>query len=515
MMKSYKGFLIFLVILFAIMVWTNGDYGITWDEPLYYQAGDAYFSWVKSSIASICAFDFITPLKNISSYWVANAQHPPLVKLITGITHEFTGSYRLAGNFFYIFLVLSVFYIAKKEIDDVCGWMAALGIAFLPRLFADGHLVELDLPLALFWLLTVYSFYQGISSKSWSLLTGLFFGLALATKVTAIFLLIPLILWGQFYYPDKQTRNLFWMFILGFPIFIISWPWLWSNTFAKLIEFYQVFFTFESPLRTCYFGYAYQHTPWHYPLVMVLLTLPIPMFIYLILGVYSGIKNKELNRWIVLSFLNCLLLIGIFSRPGALVIDGVRYFLPVFPFLCIMAAYGGREIIRSLQIKYKEYSKVITALVIAILVIPGIFAIVQLHPAQLSYYNGLIGGLRGAEKAGMEVSYWGEVITPEICRWMNTNFPPGARVKILPVYPAEGFPLAMLSFYPDTVIYSQKKGFLRKDIDFFSPPPYDYFVLVTRQGLFTEREWDFYLNTKPVYALKRNGVQLAGIYRLQ
>lgn len=513
-MKSYRGFLILLSILFILMIITNEDYGITWDEPLYYQAGDSYFSWVKSSLHSVSSFDFSTPLKTLSSSWQPNAQHPPLMKLMSGLTYYLAGSYRLAGNIIFILLVLSVFYIVKTEFDTRSGWLAALGISFLPRIFAHGHLVELDLPLALFWLLTTYSFYRGITSKQWSILTGVFWGLLLATKVTAVFIIVPLILWGQCYHSSKQTRNLIWMLILGCPLYLFLWPWLWTDTFKRIIDFYQIFFSFDSPLRTFYMGNSYQHTPWHYPTLMVLLTLPLPFIVYLFLGIYKGMKKNPSRDWISLCLLNIVVLIGIFSRPGGLVIDGIRYFMPVFPFIMIIAAYGFKCLMDDFPYKSLGLPKAIPILVLIVSIMPGLLSIIQLHPAEVSYYNGLIGGLSGAEKAGMEITYWGEVITPEMYTWLNENVPINGRVKILPVYPAENVPISALSFYPDTIIYCQGKGLFRKDINFFSPPPYDYLVLVSRQGLFTELEWSLYKNIKPVYSLKRNGVQLAGIYRL-
>ena len=35
---------------------------------------------------------------------------------------------------------------------------------------------------------------------------------------------------------------------------------------------------------------------------------------------------------------------------------------------------------------------------------------VALHPFGLSYYNGLVGGLPGAERLGLELTYWNDPV---------------------------------------------------------------------------------------------------------
>lgn len=143
-----------------------------------------------------------------------------------------------------------------------------------------------------------------------------------------------------------------------------------------------------------------------------------------------------------------------------------------------------------------------------------LFNIAYYHPYQLSYYNELAGGISGATKLGMETTYWGEVIGRKELDWINRNFPPNATAKVLPVYPAQNAPVEAVSFYPDVIVYYQNRGLLRHDINFFASPPYDYLLLVTRQGLFIPNEWYLYKSHQPVYQNKISGVQLFGIYKL-
>ncbi|MBX6316224.1 MAG: 4-amino-4-deoxy-L-arabinose transferase, partial [Isosphaeraceae bacterium] len=55
----------------------------------------------------------------------------------------------------------------------------------------------------------------------------------------------------------------------------------------------------------------------------------------------------------------------------------------------------------------------------------------RIHPFELSYYNELIGGPRGAWKAGFELSYWYDAFDQETLTEINRRLPSGATVDFL------------------------------------------------------------------------------------
>jgi 4-amino-4-deoxy-L-arabinose transferase-like glycosyltransferase len=570
-----------LLILLFLAVWlfftaiTIPNYGITWDEPLYFRAAKSYADWfgLISSGNWNSAFD----AKTIDTYWQYNAQHPPLTKLIAGITYTIshkwadqTTAFRLAGLFWYATLLFLVYYISRKIYNRNIAWVAMISTALIPRLFADAHLLELDLPLAVVWLFTTYAFYRGLDDKyqvpsikdykkhfgfrisdfgfsreaGWSIICGISFGLAMLTKVMAIFILIPLFLWAQIFYRNKYSNNLFCMFTIGPIIFVLFWPWLWHNTFTRILDYFAFFFLMESPLKTFYFGQAYSSTPWHYPLVMTLVTVPIGILLLALFGIWKSIRGKreegrgkqniltseailpakrssifhQSDTFGSLLLFNILFFLGFFALPGTLVIDGVRYFLPIFPMLAIFAGLGFYHFrLRISDCRFKtanRKSQILNGIVLIIVFLLPLIAIGTYHPYQLSYYNELVGGIRGATRLGFETTYWGEVIRQNELDWMNKNIPYDAKVKIIPVYPAKNAPIAALSYYPDVILYYQNHGTLRPDINFFASPPYDYLGLVSRQGLFTSSDWYLYQHGNPVYQTSLSGIQLFAIYKL-
>ena len=60
---------------------------------------------------------------------------------------------------------------------------------------------------------------------------------------------------------------------------------------------------------------------------------------------------------------------------------------------------------------------------------PAAFALISVHPFELSYYNKLIGGPRGAWNAGFELSYWYDAFTPEAIADIQAKLPEGAWIS--------------------------------------------------------------------------------------
>jgi len=501
LIQNHKNLVLPITFLVFILswIWSASDYGLTWDEPLYYSAADSYLNWFNLILHSP-----IKGLESIDFYWCNNAQHPPLAKIVAGIFGSF-GTYRLSGLFWIILLGIQVYRIvwdySKSYLAAIVGALVTMSS---PRVFSQSHFVELDLPLSVLWLATVFSFTKSIDSIKWQILTGVFLGLALLTKITAIFIWIPLVIYGVIYYRRAFLRPLIIVLTIGVIIFFVGWPWLWNSPIDRTFNYIRLFLTFKSPLKVMYLGTAYYSTPWHYPLFMLFVTIPLVVLILSFYGFFTGLRNKE--PLCIISLINIMFVLALFSRPGTLVIDGIRYFLPVIGFVGIMAGIGISHLFQKLR-----YSTIWNIGICIILVMSLVISYMSVHPFGTSYYNSLIGGLKGARFFGMETTYWGEVMNKEVINYINKNYPENAKLKILPFYPANA-PIEALSFFPDVIVYYQKKNILRKDLQFFSSPPYDGIVLISREGLYDSN--CYYLRNKTIPKMKivRDEVQLLGIY---
>jgi hypothetical protein len=134
--------------------------------------------------------------------------------------------------------------------------------------------------------------------------------------------------------------------------------------------------------------------------------------------------------------------------------DGVRLFLPTFFFLSSFAGWGTVSLSHAFAGRLRQpFAVVLPILTIAVLAPPAL-SLWRIHPFELSYYNELIGGPRGAWHRGFELTYWFDSFNNQTLRELNERLPQGAEVD---------FPNALTN--PMTFQELQTMGKLRGDID--------------------------------------------------
>ncbi len=67
------------------------------------------------------------------------------------------------------------------------------------------------------------------------------------------------------------------------------------------------------------------------------------------------------------------------------------------------------------------------------------YGTVLLHPFGLSFYNGLAGGLAGAERLGLELTYWNDAVDQVLLDRLAREGQPGDTAALVPtLYPQQG-----------------------------------------------------------------------------
>ncbi|MFH1613159.1 MAG: glycosyltransferase family 39 protein [bacterium] len=498
---------------------TVDNFGITFDEPCYFKATYLHTKWIDCLKNSFLHHNYFHPFSSsvISTYWEPFHNHPSFTFFISNFFWNFyhnslgdIKSYRLSGAFFFALLISSVFMFASKIYGIKSGIISSLSLLLLPRVFGDSYLLALDIPITCMWFLTIYAFYKSFNFLLWKIIAGILFGFALATKINAFLIPIPLFIWTLIYYRKRKylVNNFLWFGIIGFIVFIISWPWLWHQTFFRLTE-YLLFHKSHFYVSTYYFGKAYTVPPWHYPFVMTLITIPISILLFILIGLFQ--KNKSTSQIKNLFILNFLIPFLISAYPKIPKYDGVRLFMSVFPFMTIFAGIGFNFFIEKLELFFKFINKtklwVISTIVFLII---NIFFLMQIHPYERSYYNFLIGGTKGAYKKGMEITYWNEPLTSKpMIEFINSL--KGNQINIL-VHGGSPYPLILL----------QHANLLKKNIKFISnssnesflneKKEWDYFLLNCRFGFFNDNDWQIFKKKKPIFSVKCQKVPLALLY---
>lgn len=379
-----------------------------------------------------------------------NPDHPPLGRLWIGVCHNSTRALfppqlqqspfatvcaRTAPAIVFAVLVFLVGLIATRWYGSLGGFVAALSLVLMPRLFGHAHLAALETFINLAYcaaVLSVAHLWTGDSPPNWktACLTGGLFGLALLTKIQAILLPIPITLWAVFHWRQRAVWPLAVWSLTGFVVFFVGWPWLWLDPVEHLLE-YLGRTTERDSLYVYYLGErpADIDVPWHYSAVMFLVTVPVGLHLLGFLGLFTGERRAwkaPRERLLLACFIFPLI---VFAIPGIAVYDGARLFLVVFPLWAVLIGRGvaGAWVLIGRRLSARPA----TALLVGLLVLQG-FGLWSVRPCWLSYYNLLVGGLLGAEQLGLEMNYWGDGLTRELLQKTARSVPAGATIGFFP-----------------------------------------------------------------------------------
>jgi len=341
-------------------------------------------------------------------------------------------------------LGFAVYLWANKLYGKKVGIFAAFLILLMPNILAHGTLINTDLGLALFMFIAVYFWGEYLKKPSWRglILTGIFCGLAFASKYTSVLLLPILIILGVIkIFIDKNSK--YWIkYLLGFfgigiITFIIVWfsygfsiatppqpigtlsenikmwanwdiPTLFDGVFAKIrpvlfpADYYKGLILVTRHALGGHGSFLLGKTSntgwWYYFPVAIFVKTPIPFFIFLALaiGIFGKIKAKLLFDELLLIIAPITFLVfSMYSKADL----GVRHILPIFPFLAVYAAKS-IKLVKFSEIKIVNYDlkKLMSALVFLLLILWYLLSSVLSYPNYLAYFNEAAGGAKGGYK---------------------------------------------------------------------------------------------------------------------
>jgi len=214
---------------------------------------------------------------------------------------------------------------------------------------------------------------------------------------------------------------------------------------------------------------------------------------------------------LALVLLNVALVLGAFSTPWLPCYDGVRLLLPAFPFLAILAGVGAQVGWEWAARRWRRRRRVPRVLA-GLLILGHLGSVALIHPYELSYYNGLVGGLWGAEKLGLETTYWHDVVDGKVMAWLNRHCPVGSRIAF---YPVGEFVVNSAPGQPDMyeVFYLSRQKSLQA-VRLEPGTRYDYVVLNARTAFLDNHEEAkrIWTSSKPLFEIKRLGTRLAAVF---
>ena len=415
--------LILLTVNLIVGLFTFQDYGLSLDEPLFYNYADSI--GYAYSPAEWFSGDFVIT----RAYGASPADHgnrgPAYLliarlpaHLLQSLGIDMASSWHLV-NFLTFQLGLYFFYIFCLR------WMkpwAAFGAAALlstqPILWEHAFINPKDPPFLVFFLITLELGFRmaerlanpqpgetKLQTLKHILMPAIFLGLT-----TNIRVLGPLaaVMAGIYFLTLHKPARIWWFIpygLIAYAVMVITWPFLWEAPIGKFIQVIQFMADNPTTLQVYFYGdlYPADALPLRYLPVMVFFTLTEPVWLLAGLGLVIAVirifqKNIQWGTllptlgWFAIPFIYVLL-----RQPP--MYDGFRHFLFIVPPLFVL---GG--IVLDTVFDWLKRTWLQVAFVLALL-LPGIIPGFRLHPYQYTYYNQFAGGT-GEASLRFETDYW-------------------------------------------------------------------------------------------------------------
>lgn len=461
---------VFIIIYLVAGLMIVPDFGMNWDywpeqDHSYYNLAYVINSDFLQPDAYNAPYDlnyygpaFITPIQYISvklqSVW------PALETLRIFYFLHFT-SFLVGIGFFYL--------LAKRFVSEWTAVVVTLLFATQPVFFGHAFINYKDTPFMVFFIASVttglymvdavskrwgeegpgggqetvwQSFIRSFTKdnlnpfskqalKTWVrptvILAGVMVGLTTSIRVlgpaaAGLVLLYALIKLGGKVVP-MSFGYLFWAALTTY----LTWPYLWSTKLNGFIESLEVMANFHWRGTVLFNGTLYPQGTLPRSYLPTLLTAQFTEPVILLVAV--GLGAVLLRKWEKIKHIEILLIASWFFIPLVLAVwvnpvmyDNFRQFLFITPPLFILAGLG-------LEVLFERVGRPkVNALLAVLALLPGIFAMIQLHPYQYSYYNQLVGGVDGAFRR-YEVDYW---ITSfqDAMEFINQTAEPNAQILV-------------------------------------------------------------------------------------
>jgi hypothetical protein len=280
-------------------------------------------------------------------------------------------------------------------------FISALALwAFEPTLSAFSAQCGSDVPATFFFFAAVLAFQKHLENPGpkWSLIAGILLGAAACSKFSTLFLMpgfliLEIIHYFQFRHTKSLTQILKimrdWVWALMAFVTFISITYLPGTIFEKhhWMPFIYFWLNLASVMSIFYFhhptyflGQASYLNHWlYFPIAFTLKsTLP---FLILTLGVIGeGLRKKNYPSWLWLPpFLFFLFILPVQNL-------GIRYLLPIYPFLILMACF----LIDKLWNWKPSQGKQIGKMIVIGLLLWHMASVSASAPNMISYYNDLV-----------------------------------------------------------------------------------------------------------------------------
>ena len=429
-MKILRQYPILLLLTINIIfgLTTFQSYGLAWDEPLFYDYGEALkYAYTPSNWFS---GDFDVT----QSFGSSGSDHAnrgpayllvatPFVSFLEWLGFDSASAWHLVNFLTFNLGIYLLYRLASKWMKKESALAAAALFSFQPLLWGHAFINPKDIPFLTFFLGSVVFGFELIDKWATQsqpgklpnyqlpianlLIAAFFLGIATSIRIlgplAAILIVLYALVQGIKILDLLKTR-LFWLYAsLSLIIMFLAWPYLWLNPLQKFVEVFVFMSDNPTQLNVLFAGGNYQagEVPRRYFPTLFAYTLTEPAYILVAFGILRSFwktsTKQKLISAILLAWFGILLAYILLKRPA--MYDGYRHFLFILPPLFIFAGYSFEFFFDWLKQNWTRSTLAVCVLAF------GVLPIIQLHPYQYAYYNTLAGGVSGAFR-NYETEYW-------------------------------------------------------------------------------------------------------------
>lgn len=437
-----------IILLIAVNIlagiFTFRDYGTAWDEPLFYSYGDALGYAYSPKEWFSGDFDLY------NSYGASAGDHrnrgPAYLLLarnivygLTALGSDSTDAWHLVNFLFFQLGIYFLYRISNRWMKEPAAFFTAVFFSLQPLLWGHAFINPKDPPFLTFFLASVCLGFEMVDAIALNtkdrtrkiLLASFFLGIAASIRVLG-----PLAgLFVFLYFLSKQNtrkdKPAWRSFVLygfaGAAVMFATWPYLWENPLMNFLEVFHFMSDNPTQLGLLFEGDIFRanNLPARYFPFMLTMTLTEPTIPLFIFGVIVGFwkypgergappetrRERIVSLSLVLAWFVILVAYILIRRPA--MYDGIRHFLfilpPVFIFIGLAFEFILEKMIGLLRwLKLPVWAGIsfwLYASLGLLLLLPGLYGIIKLHPYQYTYYNFYIGGTSRAFRT-YETDYW-------------------------------------------------------------------------------------------------------------
>jgi hypothetical protein len=426
-MISFSGVLkkpvfILLIVLFAIGILTFRDYGLTWDEPLFYKYADALgyaytpTNWVSGHFDLNKSYGpSADDHKNRGPAYLLLAREP--VYLIEHLNIDTTDAWHLINFLTYLLGIYFLYLICVRFVGPWPATTACLLFAFQPLLWGHAFINPKDMPFLVFLTGSVLFGFRMVDklmeSKAKSgyemgfhiLLPAFLLGIATSNRVLGPVAGLLVLIYFLSQHPSWRTAG--WIFLyaaVSIAVMLATWPYLWESP-VRFVQVFQLMSDNPTVLPVLFGDVAYRaydlprrYLPFY--LFFTLTEFVWPLFLLGLYAAYRKLRNdfpKFIQILLILAWFVIPLAYAVISQPP--MYDGMRHFLFVLPPIFIVIAFAFEYLFKLIK---PIWINIISVLIV---LLPGFYGIAILHPYEYTYYNSFIGGTAGAFRH-YETDYW-------------------------------------------------------------------------------------------------------------